>query len=279
MTTKWAGWIVAALALAALAAGAVYAANHSAEVRITARQLEDGRVEFALQQRVDGEWGERQLPRSRYFLTDAREGQWLNSTPLTVELATEEETESAMQSDAGADTLATISADCDDAVEWCWGSLPDTLAGHFTVLTRWGDAQHPTYDRGRAAFTCSHDNPEPSVNLGVKAGTFVGSEWHEMSVSSRSAARAAARFGTPADGVWLDESSIRVDGNTGIVFFTDSRVWELAKQNRWLSVWLPRYDDTSVFAFFDLTGITDTPVSRYLDACGSQPGTTREGGL
>lgn len=93
MTTKWAGWIVAALALAALAAGAVYAASHSAEVRITARQLEDGRVEFALQQRVGGEWGERQLPRSRFFPADVGHNRWLNSTPLTVSVAAEAESE------------------------------------------------------------------------------------------------------------------------------------------------------------------------------------------
>ncbi len=267
MTTKWAGWIVAALALAALAAGAVYAASHSTEVRITARQLEDGRVEFALQQRVDGEWGERQLPRSRYFPTDAQVGRWLNSTPLTVQVA--EEAESTMQSDAVADTLTTIPTNCDDAIEWCWGSRPDTPVGRSTILTRLGDAHHSTYDRGEASFVCRHDNPEPFVYLAVSAGTFIGSEWHEMSVSSRSAARASARFGTPANGVWLDESSIRVDGNTGIVLFYDPRVWRLAKQNRWLSVYLPRYDNTTVAATFDLTGITDTPVSRHLDACGS----------
>ena len=89
MTTKWAGWIVATLALAALAAGAVYAASHEAEVRITARQLEDGRVEFALQQRVDGEWGERQLPRSRFFPANVGHNRWLNSTPLTVSVEAE----------------------------------------------------------------------------------------------------------------------------------------------------------------------------------------------
>lgn len=89
MTTKWAGWIVAALALTALAAGAVYAASHSTEVRITARQLEDGRVEFALQPRVDGEWGSRQLPRSRFFPADAQVGRWLNSSPLTVSVEAE----------------------------------------------------------------------------------------------------------------------------------------------------------------------------------------------
>ena len=267
MTTKWAGWIVAALALAALAAGAVYAASHSAEVRITARQLEDGRVEFALQQRVDGEWGERILPLSRYFPADAQVGRWLNPSPLTVEVA--EEAGSTMQSNAGADRLTAISWDCDAAAEWCWSSNPDTASGRFTHLTRLGHASHSTYDTGRAGFACRHDDAAPFVYLGVSAGTFVGSEWHEMSVSSRSAARASARFGTPANGVWLDDSTILVDGNTGIVLFSDPRVWRLAKQNRWLSVYLPRYDDTTVAAVFDLTGITDTPVSHYLDACGS----------
>lgn len=269
----------AILVLLAMLAGSVAwaATSGEAEVRITARQLEDGRVEFALQQRVDGEWSERILPRGRFFPADAQAGRWLNSTPVIVEVA--EEAESTMQSDAAADTLATIPADCDDTGEWCWSSDPDTPSGRFTGLTRWGGAQHSTYDRGGALFICRHDNAEPFVYLAVSAGTFIGSEWHEMSVSSRSAARVAARFGTPADGVWLDESSIRVDGNANHVFFTDPRIWELAKQNRWLIVLLPRYDDTSVLAFFDLTGITDTPVSRHLDACGSQPSATREGGL
>ena len=56
-----------------------------AEVRITAQRLEDSRTEFALQQRgSDGQWGERLLPRSRYFPARASAGRWLNSTPLTL---------------------------------------------------------------------------------------------------------------------------------------------------------------------------------------------------
>ena len=79
----------AILVLLAMLAGSVAwaATSGEAEVRITARQLEDGRVEFALQQRVNGEWGERQLPRSRFFPADAQVGRWLNSSPLTVEAA------------------------------------------------------------------------------------------------------------------------------------------------------------------------------------------------
>ena len=58
-----------------------------AEVRVAARLLVDGRMEFALQERgPDGEWGERQLPRRRFFPANARVGRWLASTPLTVSL-------------------------------------------------------------------------------------------------------------------------------------------------------------------------------------------------
>ena len=58
-----------------------------AEVRITAQRLADGRTEFALQQReADDEWGERLLPRARFFPATVTVGRWLVSTPLTVSL-------------------------------------------------------------------------------------------------------------------------------------------------------------------------------------------------
>ena len=58
-----------------------------AEVRVAARLLADGRMEFAAQQRgADGEWGERLLPRARFFPANATVGRWLASTPLTVTL-------------------------------------------------------------------------------------------------------------------------------------------------------------------------------------------------
>ena len=58
-----------------------------AEVRITAQRLADDRTEFALQEREpDGEWGERLLPRVRFFPATATVGRWLVSTPLTVSL-------------------------------------------------------------------------------------------------------------------------------------------------------------------------------------------------
>ena len=57
-------------------------AEEGSEVRIAARRLDDGRIEFALQQRQGSSWGQRELPRSRFFPTDAAAGRWLSSTPL-----------------------------------------------------------------------------------------------------------------------------------------------------------------------------------------------------
>ena len=56
-------------------------------VRITAQRHENGRVEFALQQRNEGgAWGDRLLPRSRFFPASGSVGRWLNSTPVVLDV-------------------------------------------------------------------------------------------------------------------------------------------------------------------------------------------------
>ena len=58
------------------------------ETRIRVRRLEDGRTEFALQQKRGlGEWGEHVLPSSRFLseaARNARPGHWANSSPVTL---------------------------------------------------------------------------------------------------------------------------------------------------------------------------------------------------
>ena len=82
--------IVVAGALAAISTSAAgrpmaYSDVAVVELRIVARKLEDGRVEFGLQQRrSDDSWAERQLPRRRFFPTTAETGRWLASSTLTV---------------------------------------------------------------------------------------------------------------------------------------------------------------------------------------------------
>ena len=82
---------LAVLAIASVATLVVRAQSTSVEtaVRIVAQKLDDGRVEFGIQQQAPtGEWGERILPSSRYLPTTAPTNRWLRSTaiPLTVDV-------------------------------------------------------------------------------------------------------------------------------------------------------------------------------------------------
>ena len=52
------------------------------QVRIAARLLLGGSFEFALQQRIEGTWGIRQLPARRFVRADAAPGRWFASSPL-----------------------------------------------------------------------------------------------------------------------------------------------------------------------------------------------------
>ena len=76
--------VVLASVLGAVPVAAQDAAGASdVEVRIVARKLADGRIEFGLQQRAsNNSWGNRQLPRVRFFPTTATVGRWLASSAL-----------------------------------------------------------------------------------------------------------------------------------------------------------------------------------------------------
>lgn len=78
--------IVAAAAV--LATSLVVAAQAEPQLRLQARILSSGRIEVALQQRLDGgEWNDRLLPARRFVPPGAPTGHWLWSTPLEVQTA------------------------------------------------------------------------------------------------------------------------------------------------------------------------------------------------
>ena len=79
-------FFLAGVVLTAGALGAVLASSGGdPEVRLSARRIDDGRVEVALQQtREDGAWGERSLPEARFLPADAEAGVWHSSNSLTV---------------------------------------------------------------------------------------------------------------------------------------------------------------------------------------------------
>ena len=59
-----------------------------ADVRIVARKLPNGKIEFGLQQQQsDDSWGDRRLPQARLFPTTASVGSWLQSTPVNLSVA------------------------------------------------------------------------------------------------------------------------------------------------------------------------------------------------
>ena len=81
--------LLGCIALLAMAAtGVVLAATTSVqkEVRITARLLENGKVEFGLQERTDGgEWGEILLPtKNKFPYATADVDHWLRSSPVAL---------------------------------------------------------------------------------------------------------------------------------------------------------------------------------------------------
>ena len=76
--------LVALVAAAAALGWAVAQQQQNIEVRIAARSVADGRVEFGVLYE-----GERLLPSSRYLsarLADARDDRWLRSSPVRIEL-------------------------------------------------------------------------------------------------------------------------------------------------------------------------------------------------
>jgi len=104
------------------------------EVRIVARKLENGRIEFGLQQRqADDSWGNRQLPRVRFFPTTATIGRWLASSPLT--LTAPQATRHYTASTAGDTYTCTLSGG--DTLTCVGQSLladPQVPAGPYTAL-------------------------------------------------------------------------------------------------------------------------------------------------
>ena len=65
-------------------AGSAAYLDESLQVRLAARTLASGNMEFALQQRQEGIWGDRQLPARRFIPADAAPGRWRNSSSLRI---------------------------------------------------------------------------------------------------------------------------------------------------------------------------------------------------
>ena len=121
-------WLASSPVTVNVAARPAFDPTGEIELRIVARRVDDGRTEFALQQRrADGGWGSRLLPARRFFPVAATVGRWLASAPLTVTAARADSTGFAIggRSRSG-DTLVASKYDRTCAVRLdggvtCWG--------------------------------------------------------------------------------------------------------------------------------------------------------------
>ena len=108
------------------------------DVRIVAQRLEDGRVEFGLEQD-----GERILPRVRYFPADAPVGRWLRSSPVPVDVGLnqvmEEAEEETPQSDDPAEEETPQSDDPVSAAVSALNPLQVELDACKVLAARWGE--------------------------------------------------------------------------------------------------------------------------------------------
>ena len=266
---------MAILALLAALAGsiALAATGGEAEVRITARQLEDGRVEFALQQRVDGEWGERVLPRSRYFPADATVNRWLNSTPLTVSVPVvtnadnldgdPESTETVTPSASSyTPQVVAISGNDDNSLQWYTGESTDGLQTLLLINDR--NAYSP-YSVSRIGIVCDHDAPAGNRLRAVFSFSTTWNSNARMGLDDDVTPRytlGSTYAANQLQGTGVTASDDRVHFALPSSFIAD------AKRLRWMTVGAESILDGWVSHGFDLSVAWNTPVQRNLENCG-----------
>lgn len=142
MSSSLIGKIVApVVALGLLAAGMSLATTSpsaqggEAEVRIAAQRLEDGQLDFAPQQQLDGAWGERRRPGQHHFPASATTGEWLDSSALAID-AVGQVRISARLGDGGRVEFTLQQQDADDS----WGNVccPNAASSQRTPRLRFG---------------------------------------------------------------------------------------------------------------------------------------------
>ena len=303
---------VVAVALLGIIAIASYAAAHvlsgDAEVRISARRLDDGRTEFALQQRTDGEWAERMLPRARYFPANPSSDRWLNSSPLTIETAGHESDDKLDEELRSAkEELARTQAELKTATK----SLEEAsteLAKHTAPIVR--ELGENSYDNGRIITDVSATDRRSSGVLQLDTVLRVVEDngrlddelplelvvecigggvryWLRplpMQGISQEVGFDEYELTYSLDGVSTEHSDI-ASGSSRWYGFDASYYFGSATNPVWMTelplpagialhsattfeVTVTGADDESITATFSLDGVWDTPVQPNIDRCG-----------
>ena len=259
--------IAVLITVAAVLIAGGYALAHAlsgeAEVRITAQRLADGRTEFALQQRTSGEWGERRLPRSRYFPAEASLGRWLNSTPI--EITTEAEEPAADLS--GSSDRVRLGVEAFGGSEedgLVWFHLDVGVVGLRTAVIVHGYTDHRTFDRGHLYMMC--DDEVRVLAFQVVIGFSTAGGWQSAVLAEKGTVRTT--WGTVARWQWRDAPEWRLFEGSVWLAANGRQSWlNSARSQLWFSIVVPTARGDQIRASFDLSGLFDTPVQHLLDQC------------
>ena len=132
---------IAALLLLGIGVALSQSITTTSDVQIVARELEDGRIEFGLEQD-----GERILPRVRYFPATAPVDRWLKSSEIAVEVGDESVAETPSPSSSVGEPMPA------NAIGWPAAALPDLGKAYQVNADGW------TYWRTSTdfVFSCAH---------------------------------------------------------------------------------------------------------------------------
>ena len=247
---------VLATALLGIAGGVIAQTVATSEIRIVARRLDDGRTEFALQQRDGDEWGERILPTRRYFPADPGHSRWLHSSeiPITVG-ATTSATATATPSPSGPTfegegTLGRV------FYSTSRDRLSDSLATYISVTTTYTD-DYGLEQTATLLLACT-STQQRTIILGTD-------EYHSTSRKASVDYRVDAQptrnnqrwdaFGTL--GKNLTPSLLSASARDGVI-----------AELRGGSTLLIRSSETPLLEF-DISHLFDTPAQVNIDRCGS----------
>ena len=274
----WTVVLVALVAATAIGVSIGQDSSTSTEVRINARQLEDGRVEFGLQQREGGDWGERILPQVRMMPADAPAGEWLSTSSIM------------LQSEPSSPDRILASTDG-------WTTAREEGGLSYRVEAVVDDAgsvylqSELAIQIGDQAFIHGVDNPYPAIWLVISCVDGVRSieiqfVRSEPATSSRFSYQffladyvihetEAAAFGLSSEGsrsvsglVWRAWDDYVGYGTTTVNVRRDNDLYFGIRDAYALYIELIGSGSRDTF-IAELDGVWDTPVQPNLDRCGS----------
>ena len=216
------------------------------ELRIRAQLRDDDRIEFAVQQRIDGGWSDNILPRARTMPAFGEATNWLSSTPISVSV----------------DVSPAITVNAPEPVERPVTPAIDPVlrSGWYTASIRYA-AQTDEAANLNSVVTVHGGN-----GLQLQLGCFG---------AVRRVQLAGAPGGTTGElTLGLDDAQSMAnwnvaqwDGATVLRPADAERMIERMRGASTLSLSLAGQD--SDVASFDLAGMFDTPIQANIDQCGN----------